>query len=459
MAALKGQPAPKPGSVGSAVPGKEEASEFGAFLDSYNPTPTPQGEESEFTAALGASAPAAEPVLAEEVPQEESDMGILDGASRVLDYPGGFMRAGLANSAGMAMGKGLVVNPEDLKAAAKGQGPSSDEYLRRLGVSEGGSFDVPGIGKVSQRSITGLALDIGTDPLIVLSKLAKGSPYIKKLLNAPGAASEALGKAIYKSALPAEAKEAAEAILAQGGPVGGTAKIAQKVDEMSETMGKVRKGMYDRATELGVTIDPAFGLKNAEAVLKRHAGNRGLAPAMQELGEMVNRYKTGGPVSIDEVSRWKTSLYDSLPKSAFTEHGKLKGVAQEIKGALAADFRQLIVKAGNKAEKGLGDSINALNEKWGTLLDAYQPLQKAIKAEAKGGGALGRQIDNTVLATGGVRNFIKKKAFDIATSAYAKTLTGRALMAAGEHGIASRAVINAGREGIPEALLPNEPEE
>ena len=437
MAAIAGQPAPKPGSTPSPDLQQDALDHALAAMESAPQAAPAKSDALDSALAQGEAAPPAPP------PEQPGIMRQgLDYALRGLDYAGGNARTALATGAGMVQNAVQGKNPlaqeittgEDVKKALKGQAPTSAEYLRRLGVPEGGSLNVPGLGKVTIRGAAGLAADIATDPLTLVAKAVKGSPYLEKLFNSPGKASEALGEAVYKSALPEHAREAAPAIIEAGAPVGGTAKLAQKVQDMSNTMGKLRQGLYDRATELGVSVDTAYPLKRAEAVIAKMDRDPGLQPAAQELSDLLGRYKEMGKVPIDLVSEWKTNLYDSLPKSAWGNNGKLRGFAKEFKAALAGDFREAIIGAGNTAEKGLGDSIDALNNKWGTLLSATQPL---AKASGQGGSKLGHLIDGAVLATGGIKGAAVKKGFDMATSPYAKTLVGKALMEAGRNGIAS----------------------
>lgn len=451
MAAIQGQPAPKPGSIGSPVPGDDEAKALEAFLAQQKPASLPStgGTDAEAQALdqfVGSAPPAPSgPSLTDQALSAGGTA--LDVAGRTLDYPGGLVRTGLAGAAGALAGNPDIVKPEDLKNAVKGKAPSSAEYLTRLGVPEGGSLNLPGLGKVTTRGAAGLALDIATDPLTALSKLVKEVPYIGKLINAPGRAMEAAGEATYKSALPKGAEAVGDVLIQEGAPIGGAATIAKKVDDISGTMGKLRQGMYDKATELGVTVDTAYPLKNAEAVLAKMERDPGLKPAASELRDLLERYKSAGKISVDQMSEWKTGLYDSLPKSAWGANGKLKGTSQQFRAALASDFRQAIAEAGNKAEKGLGDSINAVNEKWGTLLDATKPLDKA--AAGSGGGKLGQMIDGAVLATGNVKALALKKAYDVATSPAARTAIGKALMEAGRKGVANRMIIDANQTVNP----------
>lgn len=453
MGAIKGQPAPKPQSTPSPDPYSAFENDMTASYAAFD------ADMSGVDAAAQAAPPPEEPGVARQA---------LDYGLRGLDYLGGLTRTGLAEVAGIgtqiAQGKNpltepQVVTPEDIKAALKGKAPRSAEYLRRIGVPEGGSLNVPGLGRVTIRGAAGLATDIATDPLTAVAKAVKDSPYLAKLFNAPGKASEALGEAVYKSALPAKAGDAADVVIqglpeagVAGAPIVGAKGMAAHVDQMSSTIGKLRQGLYDKASELGAAVNVAEQpLTRTEAVLSRMSRDPSLRPVAEELKTMVDGYKQAGSVPLDIMSEWKTNLYDSLPQSAWSGAGKLRGVAKQFKAALAGDFRDIIVNVGNKASAGLGDSIEALNSKWGALLSATKPIEQAAVAT---GGKLGTMVDGAVLAMGGIKAEAVKKGFDLATSPYAKTLVGKALMTAGKNGLATgltnRVLINANQ--APEQL-------
>lgn len=455
MAGISGQPTPKPSDL--PAPSGSPYSELDAVA-----TPPPKDNYAELD-ALAASA--VNPPPQTEAPQSIGGQ-VLDAAGRVLDYPGGHIRTALATAAGLVTGNPNVTTDEDVKAAMKGKAPGMAEYLRRLGVSEGGSMNLPGLGRVTLRGAEGLALDIATDPLTALAKMTKEIPYLSKILNAPGKGTEALGEAVYKSAVSgAEAKLAAkgkiksgatpigDALVENGAPIGGLSALEQKVNDISQTMGKTRQALYDKATELGVTIDPSYPLKRAEGVLKDMMNYPPLRGAADELQTMLESYKQAGPVSLDMMSKWKTQLYDSLPAKAFGQYGKLNSFGKQFKAALAADFRAGIVEAGNAAEKGLGDAIDKLNGKWGALLDATSTGAMAPK-----GASLGHQIDGAILATGGLKAAALKKGYDLATSPYARTAVGKALMTAGRsnltNSLARQAVVESARPPQPPDVEP-----
>lgn len=469
MAEAQKNPRPKPSDVKSPVPNKAAFDELDAF-------------EADFAKldAMESARPAETPGIAQEAATEVNGGGgimsgaanALDTAGRILDYPAGFVRTGLANIAGMAQdvaqGKNPLEEPpivttQDLKEMLKGNAPGFAEYMKRMGVGEGGS-----LGGISMRGAAGFLGDVLTDPFSVVAKTAKQIPYIAKLINhvpeglaalSPNKAVEALGESVYKSTVAAteqrlakkgvrNAKVVGEALVEgipeagiKGAPIGGSDMLRQRVEDIAGAMGKIRQSLYDRASELGVTIDTAYPLKRAEGVLKdmqRFPGTRALA---DDLANLLGEYKGQGKVSIDTVSDWKTQLYNSLPKSAWTGP-KLNSWAKQFKAALARDFKETIEQAGNKAEKGLGDAIQQLNAKWGTLLDAPKYMGNA------GAGTLGHRIDSAAVALGAVtggpvgaaKAAAVNKAYKVATGATARTAVGRALMEAGRKDVANRLV-------------------
>lgn len=454
MAELKSAYGSSPRSLESPVPGGVAQANA---QDAYSNVAKDASALDEAYAKVGQEAGSKGPQVTPPEPQEPGMVSKgLDIAGRALDYGGGLVRTGLAEVAGLAQGRTDVVNTEDLKNAAKGRAPLSAEYLRRLGVPEGGSLTFLGE-RFTTRGAVGLAADIATDPLTAITRLTKEAPYIDKIINSPGIASQAAGEAIYKSAfkkidakLAERGEEALSPIMMEQGITGSSKNIEKQVTEMSDTMGKLRQGLYDKANQKLVSID--LNSKNvfqrAESVLERMKQNPNMLPATQELEGMIENFKGVGSVPINVISDWKTALYDTLPKSAFDSFGKVKGQAQQFKAALAADFRKLVIDEGNRVEPGLGDAINVINEKWGTLLNAQKPLAKQT-AGAASGGSLGTTIDGILLGSGQLPAFATKKSLDLMSTPYARTVAGKALMQAGQNGLAGamsrRAAIEAQR--------------
>ena len=384
----------------------------------------------------------------------------LDYGVRTLDYPGGFMRAGLANAAGLIGGRTDVVKPEDLSAAARGQGPTSSEYLERLGVPEGPSANLPFVGKTSLRDAEGFALDVATDPLTMVAKGAKALGRAAGLINPVSAATEKAGTAIYKSGLKKVDERLAEKgagplsdLLLQEGKFGTTKTLANDAKSIGAEANAKRAALYQKASDAGVKIDMSSVLNGAEAQIAKIKSDPGLAPMAEKLEELVTRYKSAGPVDLATASQWKTNLANALPEAAYAAHGKIKNPAQQFQKALAGDFRTAIIESGNKAEKGLGDQIGKLNETMETVLEAKKPLAMQVRrAETPSlfssiDGLIGGYGIHDPATAAGI--LAVKKGADLAKTTAARTSTGLGLIKAAETGapdiLLKRSLINANK--------------
>lgn len=428
MAGIKGQPEVTPRALPNPVPAN------GVGFESLGSAPIPKAAPAQEAAAPtdGDGSGAGVGFDSLDTPAATGQPGMmakgLDVGLRGLDYPGGLVRTSVAALAGAA-------GPKDLENALVGKAPNSAEYLRRLGVSEGGSLDLPVIGRTTLRGAEGLALDVLSDPLTLIAKSIKQVPYLAKLLETPGKATEALGEAVYKSAVTAKNSESAatagKALIEQGAPVATASQMVQKISDAANTMGKLRAGLYDRFAQLGGALDmPSDMFKRAQGVIATLRKNPNLAEMADGFQEMIDKYRGAGFVDMPTMSTWKTQLYDSLPKSAFTG-ARLTNPGKMFKAALAQDFKTAIVNAGDKVEKGLGQAIDVINDKWGALLEA-KPTQ------GLGGGSLGKQIDAVALIAGGIPTYVKKKALEVATGPLGRTVVGKALMAAGQTDVANQ---------------------
>lgn len=374
----------------------------------------------------------------------------LDVTGRVLDYPGGLLRTGLANSVGLLSGRGNVVSEEDAYNALKGKAPSSAQLLEKLGVDDGGSVEVPFLGNTSLRDVEGLALDIGTSPSGVFKKGAQALGLVGKAGKAATAldvaskpASTALqagGKKMYKSAfkkiderlIEQGKKPLADVMLENGAKAGSTKTIQSEAAKIGKKALDERSALYTRANDLGVSVDLGYPLKNAEATIGKIAKNPGQKELADKFTEFMNKYKAEGKVPLDALSEWKSALYDSLPESAFAG-GKLKGAAKEFEQALARDFKEAIEMAGNKAEKGLGDKIAKANETLGTTLSARKPLKMQVRRGVTPNAVT--PVD-AIVGSMSLPALALKKGADISKTATFRTAAGKGLMSIGNSGAA-----------------------
>jgi hypothetical protein len=68
--------------------------------------------------------------------------------------------------------------------------------------------------------------------------------------------------------------------------------------------------------------------------------------------------------------------YECYSWDAFDKNGKALTMANNMKQALASDFKTAIVDTGNSAEKGLGDAVDHINTQWGPIIAGSDPLAK-----------------------------------------------------------------------------------
>jgi len=385
-------------------------------------------------------------------------------AGKIADYGGGLIRtAGAAGAGAVAGALGAppaqpIGTVEDFQQALIGEAPTSAQYMERAGVEEGISINLPKLGRVSQRDVSGFAADLATDPFTALAKLTKTTPIMTKFLRKPspildritavlanpgGTVANTLGEEAYKRSFSKlgekigqeRARGVAKQLIKEGAPVGAKA-VQEAAERLSVDMGNIRQGFYDYADQLGVTIDlkksGTFG--RSEALLNKWMtqADPATAPLVGDLYDLLNSYKDRGVAKLSDVSAFKTQLYHGLPKSAF-QNNRVVGIADQFKNALADDMRRSIVRAGEVGERGLGKSIDKLNEVWGPIIEAQGPLAKQALIEGRS-SALGAQIDAIAVASGNVAPAIARKAMEFAQTPYAKRAVGKALMRAGESG-------------------------
>lgn len=435
---------------------------------SATPSSEPKAPWEKYSGGGSESAPAAPPVDDEGMFHK----GLRYGA-KVLDYPGGLMRTGLAATTGLIAGKPDIVKPEDVTSAFKGEAPPSSEYLKRLGVDEGPTSHVPLLGDVSTRDLEGFGLDVATDPLTLAAKAARGGSRLLRAAISPASeATEAVGKSAYKSGLKKiderlvekGAKPVSE-ILMQEGKTGTTKTLAKDADQIGKQLGTERAAVYGEVDKLGAKVDMNTAFKKSEGLLSKMKEDPGLRPMAEQMEETLNRYKAEGPVDIAKASDWKTNLYDSLPQSAYDVHGKLKGPAKKLQKAMATDFKTAIVDTANEAKPGLGDAVDAINEKWQSIIQAQKPFDMQIRRGetpnlfSSVDAMIGGYGLHSPTAAAGM--LAVKKAADVAKTTYARTKAGMGLIKVAETGapdiLARKGLINSQRPGQSEDLYQYSP--
>lgn len=400
----------------------------------------------------------------------------LDVGARVADAPGGFVRTGLAEVAGI--GKAAlqgqnpltapqVVTEEDLSHALEGKAPRSAELLERLGVPAGPT--IPGGGmpmspipaNLNLRDVGGFVGDVLTDPLTTLGRIMKPGTIAEKALNPLSHAAEAGGESMYKSGL----KKADQAIAEKGAAplsdllmennIAGTAKqVRSKAAELANNVKAERDVLHQTADASGVLIDPKEALADAKAEAERIAK---VDPSQKDLSEKIlariKEYEDVGPVPVSQASEWKTNIYNSMPESAYDKLGRLKGPAQRIEKQMSGGLKTAIEGVSTPAAPDLGAQISKRNEQLQTLLSSRKPLKKMATAATSSNivtpvdamvgtaTAMASHDPMTVAAAMGA-----KKLADLSKTTWFRTHGGRILKSIGEQNaldpVARRLLIN-----------------
>jgi len=388
----------------------------------------------------------------QEIPQERGLLSKgLEYTGRVLDYPGGLLRTGIAQAGEALSPKSDIVTKEDWSMALKGKAPTSAEYLERAGLEPGPSVELPILGDTSLRDVEGFALDVATDPL---SLVAKG-------LKPVGRALEGAGKSTYRSAFKkidertaeSGAKKLADVLLEHGAPTGTTKKISGDINNISSGLLDKRSKLYKEGSDLGAKVDVESAMKDAIGETQRLKTTRGAEGLGQELEQNISSlFEKSGPkdmfgnsekiklppLSLQEASELKTRLYDTLPQNVFDRFGRVKGDAKKLTKLQARGLKEEIVKQANAVKPGLGDEIDKLNIDLGALMSSKQPLKMQIR-RGETPNAL-TSVDAMLGALASPGALATKKAADLSKTTYLRTKLGKGLMNAGKSGRVDQAL-------------------
>lgn len=355
---------------------------------------------------------------------------------RAMDYLGGGARTALATGAGLLKGDPNAVTDEDYANTLKGKAPSSAAYMEKLGVPKGPSVDIPlaqqVVGhpvNVSARDVGGFATDVATNPLT----------YASGLLSPAGEATVGAGEAAYKAGLKKIDERLLEKgktplsdiLLKEGAPTGTTKDIQAAAGDLSQKYAGERQGLYNQANDLGASVDLGYPLKNAEGVIARMRDNPALEDKANALSDILEKFKKAGKVPVDKLSNWKSDLTNALPQNAFDNSGKLTSWGKQFEQALAQDFKEGIVGASDAIKPGLGQAIDATNDKWGSLISAEKPLDMQVRRA---------NTTNAITPVDAVLGSLHpgvegaKKLADISKTTWARTNAGKGLMNLGESG-------------------------
>lgn len=414
---------------------------------------------------------------------------------KLLGYPVGLISTGLAaatslgkqaagpalkeiargnyKSAWSELGKNIV-SGQEVKHALNPFDPtpatSTAEFADRLGIPKGSSvsdvapsiYSEPGSGGLTHfrgpekggpldPTVRGTAITLGemaVDPMnYLLPKPIRGGL-------------EATGKGMYRSGLKAadiaaekvgKGTNAASDLLFREGVTGTPSQIASKSSDIAAKLLEQRNALMERAGQLGARPDMKAALSQAESVLQKMkmSGDPATRELIPTLEAKLAEYKTISPIDLKAQSQWKTSLYNSLPQSAWDNATKTNP-GREFQKTLARGMKEDIEnQANNIGTVGrnpnmpvpitenpmLGNQIRDKNADLGVLLATQKTLgneaAKSIKKNAL------TSVDPMVFALGhgsgiGLPTLAAKKTADVLKGSYARTKLGKGIYKLGE---------------------------
>lgn len=407
----------------------------------------------------------------------EKEPSTLEKIAKVLDYPGGVVRGGIARLAAPK-----TLSAEEYKAALMGQKPfpSSAELMERGGTPSGGyeyllksgagvplyalAKNFPSIAKYipEQRAATGFALDVAADPTNLLTagagRIAKSMPALAKWLRPVEAASEAGGKALYKSGMKQIDRAGAEFgkipasdILLREGVWGKASTIEKKMAELATKLTQLRTSKYfDPAAAKGAEVDMTKALAEAEGFLNQLKASKDPAVAayLPEMEKVLDEYKSiatgrqgfdpvmgtvwkeGQTVTPEAASTMKTSIYkEKLSPSDYSKLGTTDAGEQFYK-KLARGLGTESEQAVGRVMPGAAPEVERLNQEIGALLT---PRQKAaIEARKEVTRNMVTPVDTTLIAADPTHTLpILKKLGDISKATPFRTGAGLGLHSLG----------------------------
>jgi hypothetical protein len=359
--------------------------------------------------------------------------GFLKGVGRTADYLGGMARAGIANDVQPIVkavtGKDLTSPEEQLKGLKMSDHfPSSDEYMKRLGIPEGGHLSdlVPGLYSETgdellklkkhgildptPRGTVGLAADIATDPLTYLGPALKSLKAARPAGELAGLGEKALevadkaanpiantlengGEALYKSGFKKIDRRAIERgqepvsdFAFQQDMWGGNKSLYEQMQKRLKDLKSARDSAYKLGDVRNAVVDQDIAEQGARSFLTELSQQGyGKAERAEKLLETLNKRPVAdrpGGLSLQQASDIKTSLYDALPEAAFDVNGRLTNDGKVMLQKLSEGYRKDIVEAANTAQAGLGDTINDFNREMGAYLNADKPTRAEIAKDS-----------------------------------------------------------------------------
>jgi len=317
---------------------------------------------------------------------------------RGLDYTGGLTRYGLASGAEALSGADLKLpNIKDV-LTAQADVPMTEDLLARGNVLN----DYPGT-----RKALGFAGDVVADPVSLLTlgaagagkagakaaaanlaKAAKVAEYANPVGKAIGSGVQKLGAPLYESAfknidtrLVEKGQDPLAPYLMKQDFWGGNKALADFSEKRMQDLAEARAPIYQEITNKGITIDPQAASQKAYEGIGELAQNPYAAPKVEAMMDYLALAKE--PLSVEQASKVKSSLYDMLPATAFDPRGNLTNDGKKMLRDLSVGYKTEIEKAAEFARPGMGQELADLNNEWGSFIASKTPTASEIAKEGR----------------------------------------------------------------------------
>lgn len=399
----------------------------------------------------------------QEQPQEEP--GLLEKASRALNFESGLGRGALATAIEPLVGKELVTGKE----ITSGTVPSSEELAKKAGVDL--TYMYPAFARNLAKltgqegklqSLAGATADVYLDPATALVPMLQAAQVgktgkalaaykgLETLLNPIGETAGVVGAGIkkggekaYKSAF----KKIDEAIAERTGKglsgvtlsdilhsekFGGNFKAAiEKVNELAGKAGEELGRFREYAANRGVMSVPSdFSQMEQEIARLKQVGTPDFLKKAEYLQTELDALKQAMPKYPSEVAQTQATLRSYLPKNAWALSSedalKTRGIKGQMSSLASAEEKAMAEKL---RPEEVADFL-ANKERYG-ILQETQDIAKEAKKEANrlgaDPGALGLFAGTLGLAKGDptiLAALAAKKARDVARLSSVKTKGG-----------------------------------
>jgi len=261
----------------------------------------------------------------------------LETAGKVLDYPGGLVRTGLAGASDVVAGTD-VFKPGDWGRAFRGQAPTGSEILERAGMEEGAKLSdvLPiysetgeglalqkgGWADPSARGVAGFVAEQAVDPLnwITLGGASAAKGAVKSGTQAFGKGTEKIGQSIFskaramqhadRAAVEAGKKVMPSEVLLKYGKWGTGATLESDTKKLIGTLQNQAQAATKAAEEAGATVN----LFDSPTIQKAMEWKLDPSPQKRKAAEsfLSNLQKDYGDLKPKQASTQVTQIYDPV---------------------------------------------------------------------------------------------------------------------------------------------------